>query len=279
MDRHAVPRSVTNFEFKLIGWFTVKEFIYLLIFAGLAVIVFFVIPVPFLNWFMAALTVGFGVAMVFYKYNERPMDVWLRNLFVSLTHASQYFYHKDNPIPAFLKGVYVSTDEEIAKTHIDANQKLTDYMTTTGQQQTGDVQKQEMNTLIHTTPAQQPIPQQQTADGVPVQSPANQAVGQPRQAPELQPSKAQPFLSGIVRNNNEDPLPNIMMYVNSDAGQVVRILKTNHNGIFATFHPLPSGTFILSPKDLGGNYFFDTMNVTIEGPQKEPLQIYSKELL
>lgn len=286
MDRHAVPRSVTTFEFKLIGWFTVKQFIYLLLFAGVAVIIFFIIPVPILNIIMSVLTAAAGAIFVLYKHNERPLDIWIRNLINSLFSPSQFFYHKENPVPAFLQGVYLTSDEKIAETHIDAREKLSKYMTQTGQGETTSTDKQNMNQLIHTTPAQhQPQPQvaaqTQGVTGETQQVP-NTDAQQPMtddgvQQPE--PQKDKPFLSGIVRNNKEAALPDIMIYVNSDAGQVVRILKTNHNGIFATFHPLPTGTFILSPKDLSGNYFFDTMNITIEGPLKEPLQIFSKELL
>jgi PrgI family protein len=275
MDRHAVPRSVTNFEFKLIGWFTVKQFMYLLICAGIAVVNYFVIPVPILNILMSVLIVVFGIALVFYKHNERPLDVWIKNMIVSLLKPSQFLYHKDNDVPDFLKDVYLSPVENTAAIHLDASQKLSTYMAQTGQQQKGAPEQQAMNTLIHTTPAQAttnpaPTPVAQLPNTSPIATPAPATPSQPLTTP---------FLSGVIRNNKEETLPNIMVYVNSDSGQIVRILKTNHNGIFATFHPLPAGTYILGPKDLGGTYFFDTMNVTIEGPQREPLQIFSKELL
>lgn len=280
MEPHAIPQSVTNFEFKLIGWFTVKQFMYLLLATGVGVILFFVIPVPFLNIFMAVIAILFGVALVFYKYNERPLDVWIRNLFISIMKPSQFLYHKNNDIPDFLKDVYLSPPERIAEIHLDASQKLSNYMAQTGQQQPSSQDKQDMNTLIHTTPAQ--AAPQPTAAVSTTPATATAAQTAPSITSAVPPSTqvhSTPFLSGIIRNNKEDLLPNIMVYVNSEAGEVVRILKSNHNGIFATFHPLPAGTYILSPKDLGGTYFFDTMNVTIEGPLEEPLRIYSKELL
>ena len=55
--------------------------------------------------------------------------------------------------------------------------------------------------------------------------------------------------------------------------------KSNHNGVFATFHPLPSGNYVLSPKDLGWYLLFDTINIAVNGPIKEPIQLFSKELL
>ena len=70
-----------------------------------------------------------------------------------------------------------------------------------------------------------------------------------------------------------------MVYVKSSSEQAVRILKTNHHGLFATFHPLPPGDYAVNPKDLGGKYFFDTMNITVDEQQLPPIQIYSKEVL
>lgn len=277
MDRHAVPHSVTNFEFKLIGWFTVKQFMYLLIAVGLGAIYFFIIPVPYLNIVMAALSVLSGVIMVFYRYNDRPLDTWLKNLFISLTHPSQYLYEKENEAPAFLKEVYLATNAELAQIHLEASQKLHTYMATQGQKTSSNQDKNAMNTLIHSTPSSQPG-QQGYADMYPPDGqPSNQAV---TPIPDgIDPTHTIPYLSGIVCDYKEVPLPEIMVYLSTDAGQVVRILKTNHNGIFATFHALPAGTYIVSPKDLGGTHFFDTISVVIDGPRHEPISIFSKDIL
>ena len=116
----------------------------------------------------------------------------------------------------------------------------------------------------------QPVTTQSTSQTAPEpQNLENSDVNQPQK----------PFFSGIVTNSKSTPLPNIMVYVNTHAGELVRILKTNKNGVFASFHALEPGTYVVSPKDLGGNYFFDTMTVPINGPQEEPVKIASKELL
>lgn len=288
MDHHAVPKQVTTFEFKLIGFFTVKEFVYLLLFSGFAVVTYFIIPVPILRHIAAFLVALLGVALVFFKYNERPLDVWIKNLYFSLIHPSQYFFHKDNPAPAFLQGVVYGSDPDIAETHIDAHQKLTNYMNQTSQSPKATVtaqattqapqnsadspdevaKKQEITTMIHTNETQ---PSQATQQTQPTPDASTPVLNTEKQDT--------PFISGIVKNSKDEALPNIMIYINSEAGEVVRILKTNHNGVFATFHALPTGTFIISPKDLGGTFFFDTMTIHVDGPQSQPLQIFSKELL
>ena len=96
MDNHAVPRQITTFEFKLLGFFTVKQGIYLAITTGLTVITYFLIPVPILNIFAALLVGAFGTLTSLYRYNDRSMDVWIKNVAISLLKPSQYYFHKNN---------------------------------------------------------------------------------------------------------------------------------------------------------------------------------------
>lgn len=283
MDNHAVPRQITTFEFKLLGFFTIKQGIYLAITTAATVIMYFLIPVPFLNFIMAGIVAAFGATFTLLKYNDRTMDVWIKNLVASLLHPSQYMFHKNNDAPDFLKGVVVINDAQAA-THVDASQKLNSYMAKTGQAATPSTDKQNMNALIHTTntgadPSVQVSVGATMANNIPQESaPTVPQPNTPASSPVHQ-SASTPFLSGLIKNSKDTPLPNIMVYVNSEAGQLARILKSNHNGVFATFHSLPSGTYILSPKDLGGTFFFDTINVAVDGPLKEPIQLFSKELL
>lgn len=280
MDNHAVPRQITTFEFKLLGFFTIKQGIYLAITTAATVIMYFLIPVPFLNFIMAGLVAAFGATFTLLKYNDRSMDVWIKNLIASLLHPSQYLFHKNNDAPDFLKGVVVINEAQAA-THVDASQKLNSYMTKTGQAAVPSTDKQNMNALIHTTNvgASPVSPIADVAGDVTQETSPIQATTTPTASSPVNQLTNSPFLSGLIKNSKDAPLPNIMVYVNSEAGKLARILKTNHNGVFATFHALPMGTYVLSPKDLGGTFFFDTINVAVDGPLKEPIQLFSKELL
>src|SRR5450830_869986 len=52
MEQHAIPRQITTFEFKLIGFLTIKQFIYLLIFIPIGLLIFYTFPIPILNFFL-----------------------------------------------------------------------------------------------------------------------------------------------------------------------------------------------------------------------------------
>ncbi|KXK09686.1 MAG: PrgI family protein [Microgenomates bacterium OLB23] len=274
MEQHAVPHQVTTFEFKLIGFLTIKQFVYLLVFAGLAVLFYFLLlPIAPANYVVAGLTMIMGAVFALFKYNERELDVWIKNLLTSLLSPSQYYYIKHNIAPDFLKGVYVSGDDTITATHIDAQQKLAKYIDS--KKPTG-VEPNQKTQKIQTLLEQPQQPQQVVVAATTPVSATPTITTTPPPAPTQKPAAA---LSGVIHNNRNEPLPNIMVYINSDAGQVVRILKTNHHGLFATFHPLPPGSYSISPKDLGGRYFFDTMNIVVDDQQPSPIQIYSKEVL
>ncbi|OGK59478.1 hypothetical protein A3G65_04635 [Candidatus Roizmanbacteria bacterium RIFCSPLOWO2_12_FULL_37_7b] len=287
MEQHAVPRQITTFEFKLIGFMTVKQFIYLAIFAGMGVVVYNAIPVPILNIIMGGLVVLLGAGLAFYKHNERTLDVWIIHLITSLLAPSQYYYMKNNHIPDFLSDVFTSKNEDVIQAHMDAQQKLHKYIQNNGQTIEGTEKKQDINTLIHTTKAQQSkSSKSETGDQTNKQEGSISislhnltSIKAAESTSPQQPLKPPPFLSGVIKNSKEEPLSNIMVYVNSETDQPVRILKTNRNGIFATFHPLPSGQYKLNPKDLGGNYFFDTMDVVVNGSPIKPINVYSKEIL
>lgn len=290
MEQHAVPRQITTFEFKLIGFFTIKQFIYLLLFTGITLVVYYLIPVPIMNFLFAGMVAVLGLGLTFYKHNERPLDVWIKNLFLSLLAPSQYYFHKDNPVPDFLKDLYLTLNPAFIQSHIDASQKLQNYI---GPRldSTEAQQKQNITSLIHSTQTYTPVASdghvlpseapQQTPTSAATATPATMAVPATNQVeqPKKTSGKKSPFLSGIIKNSKNDPLPDVMIYLNSEAGQTIRILKTNHNGIFATFHPLEKGGYSLNPKDLGAKYFFDTMNLTVDESPIQPIDIYSKEIL
>lgn len=347
MEQHAVPRQITTFEFKLIGFFTIKQFVYLMTAGGFAIVVYFIIPIPLINILLAILVLSAGAVFSIFRYNERELDVWIKNLLAALLSPSQYNYSKHNAAPDFLKGIYVSGDDHLVQTHIDSNQKLAKYIGRMPTSKEEIERKQKIITMLHqqsssvvqkpttqetessttsneasdtlpqgpnqaisistnkyqenqdpsqsaeaTTPiarfrkelpdtnaSAQTSPKKEHANNItPDQtSPKNSASNTPTNSNSLEIPK--PFLSGVIHNSKNEPLPNIMVYINSSSGKAERILKTNHHGLFATFHSLPEGDYSINPKDLGGKYFFDTMNITINEQPPEPLEIYSKEVL
>ncbi len=267
MDQHPIPRQITTFEFKLIGFLTVKQFIYLIIFIPLGFIVYYLFPVPLVNILLAIIVGGFGPALAFLPINDRPLDVWIRNLYKRLLSPTQYFYRKQNPPIYFLKNLVFDTDPHRVVAHVRSQELLNKYLQTKkGPQPATNTKKQNINQLL-----QQPLKLKKSSEKSPPTPPT----------PSPPPSKAVklPFFSGVVKNHKLIPLPGILIYVKDEKGETLRLLKTNPHGVFATFNPLPEGEYIFEIKDPKNTYLFDKMKIKISSTNEKPIEIFSKELI
>lgn len=269
MEPHAVPRQITTFEFKLIGFLTLKEFTYLIVFAGLAAIAYFIAPFEVAKYISAAFVFGVGAFLAFFKYNDRSIDVWIRNLVLKLFSSSQYYYRKHDEPPSFLHDI--AYDKQIATLHVDAKRKLSGYL------KTGPTAP------VVTTQAP-PVAEESESEPLTAQQAEIMREAMPVEPDSVQvaaPKPEAPIFSGLVKNSKDLPLPNILVYVKDKDGQVARILKTNSNGVFSTTRPFDADNYILEPKDSSNRFFFDTININpssaAEGVQ--PLIIRSKEVL
>lgn len=282
MEQHAIPRQVTTFEFKLIGFMTLKQFLYLVVFFPLAYVFFALFPIPLVNILLAFLCVGIGLAFAFYTIYDRPLDVWLKNFLRRLNSPTQFFYHKHNNALNFLKGLYFVSDPHHVLAHIEAQEKLAAYIaSTTPKPAKGNNKKQDVQALLKTPMAQlKPAPAAAPAPTpVPVQQPAPQPAPQPVQVVQPVASPRHPFFLGVIKNNRKIPLPGILVYVKDGNNTPLRLLKTNPHGVFATYNALPPGEYQIEVKDPNGSYFFDTIKIPIGSSNPTPIEISSKEML
>jgi len=270
MDQHPIPRQITTFEFKLIGFLTVKQFIYLLIFVVSGIVVYYLFPIPYLN-ILAGVMVGLiGVALAFLPVNDRPLEVWIKNLVKRLLSPTQYFYKKNNKPLYFLQNITTSANPNQLNAHLDSQKKLSNYLASKNSQPTNN-KKQTINNLIQDT----------FAVFVGKKPKQNQPVTSHQQpVTNLSYGPKQPFFAGLIKNKKNTALAGILIYIKKDeSSPPLRILKTNPHGVFATFNPLESGDYLFQIKDPSNHYFFDTMKVRIENANNNPIEIMSKELM
>ncbi|MBI5127229.1 PrgI family protein [Candidatus Roizmanbacteria bacterium] len=274
MDQHPIPRQITTFEFKLIGFLTIKQFIYLVIFVALGFAVYAITPIPILNIIMGVLTGAIGAAFAFIPINDRPMEVWIRNLLKRLTSPTQYSFHKQNKPISFLLDLSFSNNPHQITSHIDSQKKLNNYMSGKTTTTPTNNKKQSINDLLMNPLSflsQKPKTSQPTKPTVSTQpqTPASKA-----------PNTKHPFLTGMVKNHKLTPLGGILIYVKKETiNEPIRILKSNIHGIFLSYNPLPPGEYVFESKDPKQSYFFDTMKVKVENENNQPIEIHSKELI
>lgn len=267
MDQHPVPRQITTFEFKLIGFLTLKQFIYLMIFTGIGVALFYLIPIPIVNILLALVSFIFGVILVFIPFNERPLDVWIINFLKRLSSPLQYYYSKNASPPKFLSDKHALTNPQIVESYIDAHQKLEAYTRKSKTEENEENKKKQIEDLIR------------TETGFNITNPVAQKDDKPVSAHEQQIPEKTPYLFGEVKNNQNTPLSNILIYIKDKAGKSIRILKTNNKGFFATYQPLTPDKYFFDIKDLGQKYFFDRMELSVDQSNQNPINIVSRELI
>ncbi len=293
MEQHAIPRQITSFEFKLIGFMTLKQFLYLVIFAPLGYIVSIIFPIPFVNAILGIAVAVFGVALAFVPINDRPLDIWIRNIWRRLNSPTQFTYHKHNQPIALLQDLYFVSDPHHVMAHIESQQMLSAYLAKTNQTMQPSPQKKQIAQAFQM--AANPQAAAQTVMPPPVQmtsAPPPLTVGQtikayssPVAPPEpvvptpISQAEHKPFFIGTIKNGKRIPLPGILIYVKNNQAAPVRLLKTNQHGIFATFNSLPAGDYTFEIKDPKNSYLFDTMKITIQDTNTKSIDFYSKELL
>ncbi len=270
MEQHPIPRQITSFEFKLIGFMTLRQFLYLVIFFPIGFIVYFLFPIPFLNLLLGVLIGGVGLAFAFVPIYDRPLEIWVKNFYKRLISPTQYFYKKNNPPIYFLTDLYFVEDPHRILAHVESKEKLEKYLKTQQQKKsdlTQNGRKQQINNLLGQKTIFKSKPQ--ISQDQPLKKTENLMSSPPKK----------PFLSGVVKNHHHIPLPGILIYIKDEKNNPVRILKTNPHGVFATFSPLPDGDYFFESIDSNHNYIFDKIKITIKGRLEKPIEIFSKELI
>ncbi len=288
MDQHPIPRQITSFEFKLIGFMTLKQFLYLVVFFPIGFVVFRIIPIPIINALLGILIAVVGIAFAFIPYQDRPLEEWVRNFIRRINSPTQYYYHKNNEPVYFLKNLYFLSDPHIVLAHVDSKEKLQAYLAQKkSEEQPMDKKKRHIDGLLKQpgkllTPVMQKatVPTQRTEIVTPNESEVSGSASSISQSlKQMQGLSHQPFITGVVKNRKQIALPGVLVSVKDQTGKQLRLLKTNPHGIFATYSPLPEGEYIFELSDPNDAYFFDTMNIHLGSKQQPSLTFYSKEIL
>jgi hypothetical protein len=87
-----VPQFI-DIEDKIFGPFTFRQFAYMAGGAGALYLCFKILPFPF-SALLGLAFAGFGIALAFYKYNEKPFINFVESFVKYHTHARLYIWQK-----------------------------------------------------------------------------------------------------------------------------------------------------------------------------------------
>ncbi|MBI2036696.1 PrgI family protein [Candidatus Microgenomates bacterium] len=253
MDQHPIPQNITNFEFKLIGDMTIKQFAYLAGCVTLAYI-FFLFPLhPFIKFPTIVFLVLLGVALAFVPVEGRPLDRWISNFIRALFSPSQYIFHKDAaagffPTHASLAEMPLSERAKIP-TVKDSDERFTTFLKQTqtpftdmenSPESLSRIQKLAEEAAFQPTPHQSgPTPVTQT---IPSPTPPSPPVSQPSPASPTPLTSSTPIKSGPT-----DELEKKFREMRAEKEQLLKELEELKRSV-ATPTPLTSPTVSTAPR-------------------------------
>ncbi|MFZ2621216.1 MAG: PrgI family protein [Minisyncoccia bacterium] len=91
--KYQVPQFI-DVEDKIVGPFTVKQFIYVVGGAGMAFIIYRFLPI-YISVILLAVTIPLSLALAFYKVNNKPFIDFLESAFLYYTKNNLYIWKKE----------------------------------------------------------------------------------------------------------------------------------------------------------------------------------------
>lgn len=154
MQQHPVPQNVTQYQFRLVGDMTLKQFLEL---AGglLLAYLFFASNLIFIfKWPLIILSILFGVGLAFFPIEDRPLDQWIVNFIKAIYSPTRFIWKKSDKVPR----MFTFTPHAVAPTTtITKTIKAPTRMTTNSKvSDLSDLEAQKiasLSSLFATTPA------------------------------------------------------------------------------------------------------------------------------
>ncbi|MBD3365932.1 hypothetical protein GF360_01160 [candidate division WWE3 bacterium] len=97
--QHAVPQNIMQVEFKLIGELTMRQFVYVAVFAVAAYMAKLSVPQPFTWFFVIGLALT-GLALAFVPFEERGLDEWIVNFLTAISSPTERIWRKEAEVPS-----------------------------------------------------------------------------------------------------------------------------------------------------------------------------------
>ncbi len=291
MEAHPVPQNVTSFEFRLVGDMTLKQFGYLasgLIVAYLTFIFLFATN-PYIASPIIAISALLGTAFAFLPINDRPLDHWVKAFFKAVYNPTQRAWESNNksgldpkdPVFKNRLRVYLNStgassliapEEEIMAANLtqQSNVKIKGLSRLLAPQNNTQAVSPRNIPVSYATPAASVV-QPQPVASIPV--PVNQT---PSPVIENSLTSTPNIITGVVIDQNKNPLEGAIVIINNANQVPVRALKTNRLGQFLGATPLPSGIYEVTAEKDGME--FTPVNITLNDTAVTPVFVSAREV-
>lgn len=100
-EQHAIPQQISAFQFHLVGDMTLKQFLQLAGGALVALVVYASGLPGFIKWPLIFISFGFGAALAFLPFEDRPLAQWIFSFFKSIYSPTFFIWQKTVKAPQF----------------------------------------------------------------------------------------------------------------------------------------------------------------------------------
>ena len=96
MQQHPIPQNVTQYQFRLVGDMTLKQFLELAGGMVLAYLFFASNLIFIVKWPLVILSLLFGAGLAFFPIEDRPLDQWITNFIKAIYQPTRFTWQKTN---------------------------------------------------------------------------------------------------------------------------------------------------------------------------------------
>jgi hypothetical protein len=128
--QHPVPQNIMDVEFKLVGSLTMRQFVYLVVFAIMAYMAKLSVPQPFTWFFVFGIALA-GIALAFVPVEERGLDEWLVNFIKAINSPTERIWKKEIRLPqafSYNQQLLVVQKELITLAPTTSRRKLEEFL-------------------------------------------------------------------------------------------------------------------------------------------------------
>ena len=301
VQQHPIPQNVTQYQFRLIGDMTLKQFLQLAA-GGILAVIAFSLPIPALfKWPLVIFFASLGAALAFLPVEGRPLSQWIIAFFKSIYSPTIYTWQKQQPqqqlkdsSPTPSKSQSQSQSQPKQKTDSQsASPPPSSFQVT--QKQTTPKKPKTKTTKSHSlktpppTPAPKPTPQEEKHPETPKQPSAPQTTPSSSSPQPSKQGQQTPFSSDLpIPHPSEEPNTIVGMTLTPQGkimedtlveilknGSTVRATKSNKLGQFRFVKPLENGTYQITAEN--PQYTFPTYDLNLEGKILPPLKLQANQ--
>ncbi len=114
MQQHPIPQNVTQYQFRLVGDMTLKQFLELALGLLLAYLFFASNLIFIIKWPLVIVSILFGAGLAFFPVEDRPLDQWIINFLKAIYMPTRFIWKKTDKVPPLF--VFAAHPPEVVNT-------------------------------------------------------------------------------------------------------------------------------------------------------------------